>query len=125
MYRGPSLPLNRKALGSEALLFFARFAHSAVLLLQVLSFFAFAFGVNVCMGFTTNRFRRSEEWDEGPVSGTVTGINCASRYPYVIYRGQKPLLLRNSSLLVPFPSRIQRKINNSPSPSQLTFGTHL
>uniref|UniRef100_A0A8C0B6H8 Ectonucleotide pyrophosphatase/phosphodiesterase 2 n=1 Tax=Buteo japonicus TaxID=224669 RepID=A0A8C0B6H8_9AVES len=48
--------------------FFARFAHFAVLLLQVLSLFAFAFGVNVCMGFTTNRFRRSEEWDEGPVS---------------------------------------------------------
>uniref|UniRef100_A0A8C3XF94 Autotaxin n=1 Tax=Cyanoderma ruficeps TaxID=181631 RepID=A0A8C3XF94_9PASS len=35
---------------------------------QVISLFAFAFGVNVCMGFTTNRFRRSEEWDEGPVS---------------------------------------------------------
>uniref|UniRef100_A0A8D0EPD4 Ectonucleotide pyrophosphatase/phosphodiesterase 2 n=1 Tax=Strix occidentalis caurina TaxID=311401 RepID=A0A8D0EPD4_STROC len=35
---------------------------------QVISLFAFAFGVNVCMGFTTHRFRRSEEWDEGPVS---------------------------------------------------------
>uniref|UniRef100_A0A803YRX2 Ectonucleotide pyrophosphatase/phosphodiesterase 2 n=1 Tax=Meleagris gallopavo TaxID=9103 RepID=A0A803YRX2_MELGA len=35
---------------------------------QVISLFAFAFGVNVCMGFTTNRFRRSEEWDEGPIS---------------------------------------------------------
>uniref|UniRef100_A0A8C3GIS3 Autotaxin n=1 Tax=Cairina moschata TaxID=8855 RepID=A0A8C3GIS3_CAIMO len=37
-------------------------------LVLVISLFAFAFGVNVCMGFTTNRFRRSEEWDEGPVS---------------------------------------------------------
>ncbi|OXB82965.1 UNVERIFIED_CONTAM: hypothetical protein H355_009875 [Colinus virginianus] len=35
---------------------------------QVISLFAFAFGVNVCMGFTTNRVRRSEEWDEGPIS---------------------------------------------------------
>uniref|UniRef100_A0A8C5TG23 Autotaxin n=1 Tax=Malurus cyaneus samueli TaxID=2593467 RepID=A0A8C5TG23_9PASS len=35
---------------------------------QVISLFAFAFGVNVCVGFTTNRFRRAEEWDEGPVS---------------------------------------------------------
>ncbi|XP_030301258.1 ectonucleotide pyrophosphatase/phosphodiesterase family member 2 isoform X1 [Calypte anna] len=35
---------------------------------QVISLFAFAFGVNVCMGFTANRFRRSEEWDEGPLS---------------------------------------------------------
>lgn len=66
---------------------FLQFAHFAVLLLQVISLFAFAFGVNVCMGFTTNRFRRSEEWDEGPVSGTVTNINCTSQYPYVIYCG--------------------------------------
>lgn len=79
-------PFNRNALSTEALLF-AQFAHFAVLLLQVISLFAFAFGVNVCMGFTTNRFRRSEEWDEGPVSGTVTNVNCTSQYPYVIYCG--------------------------------------
>uniref|UniRef100_A0A8D0L6I9 Autotaxin n=1 Tax=Sphenodon punctatus TaxID=8508 RepID=A0A8D0L6I9_SPHPU len=35
---------------------------------QVLSLFTFAFGVNVCIGFTANRFRRFEEWDESPVS---------------------------------------------------------
>uniref|UniRef100_A0A8C6ZKZ3 Ectonucleotide pyrophosphatase/phosphodiesterase 2 n=1 Tax=Nothoprocta perdicaria TaxID=30464 RepID=A0A8C6ZKZ3_NOTPE len=43
-------------------------SHFALLFLQVISLFAFAFGVNVCMGFTAHRFRRSEEWDEGPVS---------------------------------------------------------
>uniref|UniRef100_A0A8C3S3V6 Autotaxin n=1 Tax=Chelydra serpentina TaxID=8475 RepID=A0A8C3S3V6_CHESE len=35
---------------------------------QVISLFAFAFGVNVCVGFTANRFRRSEDWDEGTIS---------------------------------------------------------
>uniref|UniRef100_A0A674J574 Autotaxin n=1 Tax=Terrapene triunguis TaxID=2587831 RepID=A0A674J574_9SAUR len=35
---------------------------------QVISLFAFAFGVNVCVGFTANRFRRSEDWDEGAIS---------------------------------------------------------
>uniref|UniRef100_A0A7M4FVS1 Autotaxin n=1 Tax=Crocodylus porosus TaxID=8502 RepID=A0A7M4FVS1_CROPO len=35
---------------------------------QVVSVFAFAFGVNVCIGFTANRLRRSEEWEEGPIS---------------------------------------------------------
>ncbi|XP_074841730.1 autotaxin isoform X2 [Carettochelys insculpta] len=35
---------------------------------QIISLFAFAFGVNVCVGFTANRFRRSEDWDEGSVS---------------------------------------------------------
>uniref|UniRef100_A0A8C8SDV4 Autotaxin n=1 Tax=Pelusios castaneus TaxID=367368 RepID=A0A8C8SDV4_9SAUR len=34
----------------------------------VISLFALAFGVNVCVGFTANRFRRSEEWDEIPIS---------------------------------------------------------
>uniref|UniRef100_A0A8C3SWJ4 Autotaxin n=1 Tax=Chelydra serpentina TaxID=8475 RepID=A0A8C3SWJ4_CHESE len=34
----------------------------------VISLFAFAFGVNVCVGFTANRFRRSEDWDEGTIS---------------------------------------------------------
>uniref|UniRef100_A0A8C3HPB6 Autotaxin n=1 Tax=Chrysemys picta bellii TaxID=8478 RepID=A0A8C3HPB6_CHRPI len=34
----------------------------------VISLFAFAFGVNVCVGFTANRFRRSEDWDEGAIS---------------------------------------------------------
>lgn len=76
-------PFNRSALSAQALRF-ALFAYFAVLLLQVISLFAFAFGVNVCMGFTANRFRRSEEWDEGPISGTVTDMNCTSQYPYVI-----------------------------------------
>lgn len=67
---------------SAKVLLLAQFAYFAALLLQVISLFAFAFGVNVCMGFTTNRFRRSEEWDEGPVSGTVTDINCTS--PYIL-----------------------------------------
>lgn len=79
-------PLTLVLLALEVLLF-AQFAYSAVLLLQVISLFAFAFGVNVCMGFTTNRFRRSEEWDEGPVSGTVTDVNCTSQCSYVICCG--------------------------------------
>lgn len=86
MYRDHLCPFNHNARNLEVLAF-AQFDHSAVLLLQVISLFAFAFGVNVCMGFTTNRFRRSEEWDEGPVSGMVTDINCTSQYPYVIYGG--------------------------------------
>uniref|UniRef100_A0A674J674 Ectonucleotide pyrophosphatase/phosphodiesterase 2 n=1 Tax=Terrapene triunguis TaxID=2587831 RepID=A0A674J674_9SAUR len=36
--------------------------------IKVISLFAFAFGVNVCVGFTANRFRRSEDWDEGAIS---------------------------------------------------------
>lgn len=84
MYWGPSLPFVHNAPGAKVLLL-ARFANFAVLLLQVISLFAFAFGVNVCMGFTANRFRRSEEWDEGPASGTVTDINCTyTIYPYVM-----------------------------------------
>uniref|UniRef100_A0A8C9FFF1 SMB domain-containing protein n=1 Tax=Pavo cristatus TaxID=9049 RepID=A0A8C9FFF1_PAVCR len=67
MYRDHLCPFKRNALGLEVW-GFAPSDHFAVLLLQVISFFAFAFGVNVCMGFTTNRFRRSEEWDEGPIS---------------------------------------------------------
>lgn len=86
MYRDHLCPFNRNALGVEVW-GFAPSDHFAVLLLQVISLFAFAFGVNVCMGFTTNRFRRSEEWDEGPISGTVTGVNCGSQYPYVMCGG--------------------------------------
>ncbi|XP_038600978.1 ectonucleotide pyrophosphatase/phosphodiesterase family member 2 isoform X1 [Tachyglossus aculeatus] len=33
---------------------------------QVISLFTFAIGVNVCLGFTANRIRRSEEWEEAP-----------------------------------------------------------
>lgn len=83
MYCGPSQPFMRNALTAKVLLL-AHFAYFAVLLLQVISLFAFAFGVNVCMGFTTNRFRRSEEWDEGPVSGIVTDINCMSPYTLML-----------------------------------------
>lgn len=86
MYRDHLCPFNRNALGLEVW-GFAPSDHFAVLLLQVISLFAFAFGVNVCMGFTTNRFRRSEEWDEGPISSTVTGENCGSQYPYVMCSG--------------------------------------
>ncbi|XP_069477649.1 autotaxin isoform X2 [Ambystoma mexicanum] len=32
----------------------------------VISLVTFAIGVNVCLGFTVNRYKRSEEWDEGP-----------------------------------------------------------
>lgn len=83
MYGGPSLPFMHNARSAKVLLL-AQFANFAALLLQVISLFAFAFGVNVCMGFTTNRFRRSEEWDEGPVSGIVTDINCTSPYTLML-----------------------------------------
>ncbi|XP_029447808.1 LOW QUALITY PROTEIN: ectonucleotide pyrophosphatase/phosphodiesterase family member 2 [Rhinatrema bivittatum] len=35
---------------------------------QVISLVTFAIGVHACVGFTPFRFRRSEEWDEGPPS---------------------------------------------------------
>ncbi|KAG8441663.1 hypothetical protein GDO86_010737 [Hymenochirus boettgeri] len=34
-------------------------------LCQVIPLVTFAIGVNICLGFTANRFKRSEEWDEG------------------------------------------------------------
>ncbi|XP_030074337.1 autotaxin isoform X11 [Microcaecilia unicolor] len=33
---------------------------------QVISLVTFAIGVHVCLGFTAHRYRRSEDWDEGP-----------------------------------------------------------
>nr|XP_033789094.1 ectonucleotide pyrophosphatase/phosphodiesterase family member 2 isoform X11 [Geotrypetes seraphini] len=33
---------------------------------QVISLVTFAIGVHVCLGFTAHRFRRSEDWDDGP-----------------------------------------------------------
>ncbi|XP_075438501.1 autotaxin isoform X5 [Ascaphus truei] len=45
-------------------------------LYQVISLVTFAIGVNVCLGFTANRFKRSEEWDEG-TSGR--GWGCTDR----------------------------------------------
>ncbi|NP_001090160.1 ectonucleotide pyrophosphatase/phosphodiesterase 2 L homeolog [Xenopus laevis] len=35
---------------------------------KVISLVTFAIGINVCLGFTANRFKRSEEWDEGVAS---------------------------------------------------------
>ncbi|MBV94877.1 Ectonucleotide pyrophosphatase/phosphodiesterase family member 2, partial [Eschrichtius robustus] len=35
-------------------------------LYQVISLFTFAVGVNICLGFTANRIKRAEGWDEGP-----------------------------------------------------------
>ncbi|OBS57742.1 hypothetical protein A6R68_11133 [Neotoma lepida] len=35
---------------------------------QVISWFTFAIGVNVCLGFTASRIKRAE-WDEGPPTG--------------------------------------------------------
>ncbi|XP_053322601.1 ectonucleotide pyrophosphatase/phosphodiesterase family member 2 isoform X2 [Spea bombifrons] len=37
-------------------------------LYQVLSLVTFSIGVHVCLAFTANRLKRSEEWDEGPPS---------------------------------------------------------
>ncbi|KAF4022515.1 hypothetical protein G4228_014026 [Cervus hanglu yarkandensis] len=34
--------------------------------LSVISLFTFAVGVNICLGFTANRIKRAEGWDEGP-----------------------------------------------------------
>ncbi|KAM4705715.1 autotaxin isoform 2-T2 [Rhinophrynus dorsalis] len=36
--------------------------------IKVIPLVTFAIGVNVCLGFTANRLKRSEEWDEGPPS---------------------------------------------------------
>ncbi|KAB0407555.1 hypothetical protein E2I00_019465 [Balaenoptera physalus] len=33
---------------------------------RVISLFTFAVGVNICLGFTANRIKRAEGWDEGP-----------------------------------------------------------
>ncbi|XP_019497663.1 PREDICTED: ectonucleotide pyrophosphatase/phosphodiesterase family member 2 isoform X3 [Hipposideros armiger] len=33
---------------------------------QVISLFTFAIGANICLGFTANRVKRAEGWDEGP-----------------------------------------------------------
>ncbi|EPY79686.1 hypothetical protein CB1_000902024 [Camelus ferus] len=33
---------------------------------KVISLFTFAVGVNICLGFTANRIKRAEGWDEGP-----------------------------------------------------------
>ncbi|XP_078542972.1 autotaxin isoform X6 [Lissotriton helveticus] len=32
---------------------------------QAISLVTFAIGVNICLGFTVNRYKRSEDWDEG------------------------------------------------------------
>ncbi|MEE6463278.1 hypothetical protein FKM82_005836 [Ascaphus truei] len=53
-------------------------------LYQVISLVTFAIGVNVCLGFTANRFKRSEEWDEGTSvlsdsSGISTSGSCKGR----------------------------------------------
>ncbi|MEE6463270.1 hypothetical protein FKM82_005836 [Ascaphus truei] len=50
----------------------------------VISLVTFAIGVNVCLGFTANRFKRSEEWDEGTSvlsdsSGISTSGSCKGR----------------------------------------------
>jgi len=34
--------------------------------MSVISLFTFAVGVNICLGFTANRIKRAEGWDEGP-----------------------------------------------------------
>ncbi|XP_069076760.1 autotaxin isoform X2 [Pleurodeles waltl] len=38
---------------------------SRLYLHQVISLVTFAIGVNICLGFTVNRYKRSEDWDEG------------------------------------------------------------
>ncbi|KAM4689731.1 autotaxin isoform 2-T2 [Discoglossus pictus] len=54
-------------------------------LYQVIPLVTFAIGINVCLGFTANRIRRSEEWDEGPPfvlsdsTGTVPFGSCKGR----------------------------------------------
>ncbi|XP_074122655.1 autotaxin isoform X5 [Sminthopsis crassicaudata] len=35
---------------------------------QVISLFIFAIGIYACVGFATNRIKRAEEWEEGPLS---------------------------------------------------------
>ncbi|CAH2285819.1 ectonucleotide pyrophosphatase phosphodiesterase family member 2 isoform X2 [Pelobates cultripes] len=42
-------------------------------LYQIISLVTFSIGVNVCSGFTANRLKRSEDWDEMPPSGSCKG----------------------------------------------------
>ena len=42
---------------------------------EVISLFTFAVGVNICLGFTANRIKRAEGWDEGPPTGMCS--SCA------------------------------------------------
>uniref|UniRef100_A0A5F8G7F8 SMB domain-containing protein n=1 Tax=Monodelphis domestica TaxID=13616 RepID=A0A5F8G7F8_MONDO len=52
---------------------------------QVFSLFIFAIGVYACVGFATNRIKRAEEWEEGPLSvlsdapRTNTSNSCKGR----------------------------------------------